>query len=107
MPVMRVVSGILLRSVIKQLHRRYQSYMENGDESKIPADLQRVIFATARSGGVRSDGQSARQTQVTVEKDIGYVSGTEDLVPDVKLSGYSAAMGAMQNVKLMENMLES
>jgi hypothetical protein len=34
--------------VIKELQSRFAHFMKTGDDSKIPADLQRVIFSVVR-----------------------------------------------------------
>lgn len=36
-------------SVIKELQDRFRYFMETGDDSRIPADLQRVTFSTVRA----------------------------------------------------------
>lgn len=36
-------------SVIKELQDRFHHFMETGDDSRIPADLQRVAFSTVRT----------------------------------------------------------
>lgn len=36
-------------SVMKELQGRFQYFMETGDDSRIPADLQNVIFSTVRA----------------------------------------------------------
>jgi len=36
-------------SVIKELQGRFRHFMETGDDSRIPADLQNVTFSTVRA----------------------------------------------------------
>ena len=36
-------------SVMKELQDRFHYFMETGDDSRIPADLQRVAFSTVRA----------------------------------------------------------
>ncbi|KAF8162999.1 leucyl aminopeptidase [Crassisporium funariophilum] len=78
--------------VIKELQSRYKGYMA-GDESKIPADLQRVIFVTA----VRHGGREEYEAMIMVHD--------KPKSPSEKISAI-AAMGATQDVKLMEHMLD-
>jgi hypothetical protein len=35
-------------SVLKELKNRFDHYMQTGDNSKIPADLQRIAFQSVR-----------------------------------------------------------
>jgi aminopeptidase 2 len=43
-----------LFSVIKELQSRFEHFMKTGDDSHIPADLQRVIFSTVLSTLLKS-----------------------------------------------------
>ncbi|TFK42895.1 peptidase family M1-domain-containing protein [Crucibulum laeve] len=42
-------------AVVKELKSRFEHYMKTGDYSKIPADLQRVIFVVAARHGGRAE----------------------------------------------------
>ncbi|KXN92312.1 Aminopeptidase 1 [Leucoagaricus sp. SymC.cos] len=41
--------------VIKELQARFEHYLKTGDDSRIPADLQRVIYGTAVVNGGRAE----------------------------------------------------
>ncbi|KII88967.1 hypothetical protein PLICRDRAFT_109758 [Plicaturopsis crispa FD-325 SS-3] len=48
-------------SVVQELKSRFAHYLETGDDSKIPADLQRIVFATAVAHGGRKEYDFVKQ----------------------------------------------
>ncbi|KAF5386636.1 hypothetical protein D9615_001831 [Tricholomella constricta] len=54
-------AGARDEGVIKELQSRFAHYMKTGDDSQIPADLQRVIFAVAVRHGGRAEYDAAVQ----------------------------------------------
>ncbi|KAG5639615.1 hypothetical protein H0H81_010817 [Sphagnurus paluster] len=54
-------AGAKDEGVIKELQGRFAHFMQTGDDSQIPADLQRVIFAVAVRHGGRAEYDAAVQ----------------------------------------------
>ncbi|KIL68636.1 hypothetical protein M378DRAFT_71638 [Amanita muscaria Koide BX008] len=81
--------NIHLHRVIQELRERFNHYMKTGDDSRIPADLQKIIFKTAvKYGGV----QEYEEMQKIHDK---------PKTPTAKLASISA-MGASEDPELIE-----
>ncbi|KAF8797340.1 zincin, partial [Phlegmacium glaucopus] len=79
--------------VVKELKSRFKHYVETGDNSKIPADLQNVVFVAA----VRAGGHEEYDAVVKLHDN--------PTTPTEKLAAI-AAMGASQDLELLQETLK-
>ncbi|CAA7267619.1 unnamed protein product [Cyclocybe aegerita] len=79
--------------VVKELQSRFEHFMDTGDDSKIPSDLQRVTFAVA----VRHGGRA--------EYDAIVKAHDKPKTPSERISAI-AAMGATQDPELAQETLK-
>ncbi|KAF9466381.1 leucyl aminopeptidase [Collybia nuda] len=79
--------------VIKELQNRFAHFMKTGDDSRIPADLQRVIFSVA----VRHGGKEEYDTVVRVHN--------KPKTPTTRISAMQA-MGATEDPELVKQTLD-
>ncbi|KAF8803558.1 hypothetical protein BYT27DRAFT_7214560 [Phlegmacium glaucopus] len=79
--------------VVKELKSRFKHYVETGDNSKIPADLQNVVFVAA----VRAGGREEYDAVVKLHDN--------PTTPTEKLAAI-AAMGASQDLELLQETLK-
>jgi len=75
--------------VIKELQSRFAHFVDTGDDSKIPADLQRVTFSVAVRHGGRKEYEAAQKVH------------DQPKTPTARISAISA-MGATEDPELMK-----
>lgn len=81
------------KDVLKELKTRFDHYMRTGDNSKIPADLQRIIFQSAVQYGGR--------------KEYEFIKGICEKPPNPSASlSAIVAMGSSLDLKLIDETLE-
>lgn len=53
-----------LDSVVKELQSRFAHFHETGDDSKIPADLQRITYRTAVQHGGEKEYEAIKKVSM-------------------------------------------
>ncbi|KDR73449.1 hypothetical protein GALMADRAFT_71758 [Galerina marginata CBS 339.88] len=89
----QATSGVGDGAVIKELRGRFKKYQETGDDSVIPADLERMIFTVA----VREGGREEYDAIVKIHN--------KPKTPSQKISAI-VAMGAAKNEELLKETLK-
>lgn len=64
----------LLDSVVKELRSRFAHFHETGDDSKIPADLQRVTYRIAVQHGGEKEYEAIKKASLNYERFTSFAS---------------------------------
>jgi aminopeptidase 2 len=82
------------KGVVKELKSRFKHYIDTGDRSKIPADLQTAIFTTSVKFGGRQEYDAALR-----------IYSTPNAAPSDVLAGI-AALASPQDISLLQETTE-